>query len=37
MIDDIVGGDDFFLYYQDDEDEYLGHEKYGDPLVISVV
>ena len=32
-----IGGDDDLLDHQDDEDEYLGHEKYGDPLVVSVV
>ena len=34
---DAIGGDDDLLDHQDGEDEYLGHEKYRDPLVVSVV
>ena len=36
--DDVDHDDDDNADDQDnDEDEYLGHKKYGDPLVVSVV
>ena len=34
---DAIGGYDDLLDHQDDEHKHLGHEKYGDPLVVSVV